>query len=116
MSNLGPRGTAHGCGAENPCADGRGICERGRDPAGWASSEHYGYLIEPASQANQTPSLGSASTERGHSIPIGDGAVGPSRSGFVQQGCTRTAETACDEARVCGGPSGTTFFVMWCTT
>ena len=40
-------------------------------------------------------------------------AVGPPRSGFVQEACTRKAPTACGEAIVCVfGPSGTGFFLF----
>jgi hypothetical protein len=39
-------------------------------------------------------------------------AVGPPRSGFVQEACTRKATMACGEAIVCAGPSGTGFFLF----
>ena len=50
-------------------------------------------LAEPT-VTPKTPPGASGGLGSGHSIPIGDGAVGPSRSGFVLHLCIRKADEA----------------------
>jgi hypothetical protein len=53
---------------------------------------------EALSVTPKTPPIASTGLESSHSIPIGDGAVGPPRSGFVLCLCVRQADEARGEA------------------
>ena len=58
----------------------------------------------PKSRPGASTGLGSS-----HSISIGDGAVGPPRSGFVLRDCIRKADVAWGEAALGHGLADTRF-------
>jgi hypothetical protein len=57
----------------------------------------------------KTPPGASTGLGSGHSIPIGEGAVGPPRSGFVLRLCIRKADEAWGEAMLGHGLADTRF-------
>jgi hypothetical protein len=65
---------------------------------------------EDPSVTPKTPPGASRGLGSGHSIPIGEPAVGPPRSGFVLRACIRKAGGACVEAALVDGLADTTFF------
>src|SRR5208337_3782482 len=63
-----------------------------------------GPSVTPKTPPGASRGLGSS-----HSISIGDGAVGPPRSGFVLRSCVRKADPACVQATLADGLADTRF-------